>query len=383
MLRVVARDGGVAVVEVEAPRLRRGEVLVETRYSVISPGTERAIVAATGRGLEHVHEYPEHGQAWPRIRSDAVRGEELLPRPPSGSFASLGYGLAGVVLDVAPDVTDLRPGDEVACAGSQCAFHAEIVAVPRSLAVPVPAGLPLDRAAFVTLGSIAMASLRRAGCGLGETVVVLGAGVLGNLTVQLAAAAGMYSACVDPRAARRALVAAHGGHGTHGTRGGHGTHAAPAVDDPELAAWLARSTGGFGADAAIVSVTTRSGDVVDAALGLLRRGGRVVLVGQMELHLDRDRLFGSGATIATSSAYGPGRYDPVYEESNVDFPIDIVRWTENRNMALVLRLAAEERLDLAAIPVVRAPIGEAPGAYAALAADESVLTAILSYGESR
>ncbi len=369
MLRVVARAGQVVVDNFPSPTLRPGEVLVQARYSVISPGTERSIVAASV-DLEMVHEYPAPEQSWPHVRSDYADIPTTYPRPATGSYASLGYGLSGTVVDVGDDVRDIAPGDAVACAGSQCAFHAELVAVPRNLTVRVPPGLPLDQAAFVTLGAIAMESLRRTCCAFGETIVIFGGGVLGVLVAQLASAAGMYAACVEPNPVRREVVARYAG-------------LSAASGGGPFAEQLLSRTDGFGADAAVIAVTTDSGEVIDSALDLLRRGGRVVLVGQLGVEVSRDRLFASRATIVTSSAYGPGRYDPVYEESNVDFPIDIVRWTENRNMKLFLDLAGQGRLDVGPLPVARVPVADAPLAYTALSENAGLLTGILDYGQAR
>ena len=363
--RIVARGGDVVLVTEPPPGLRRGEVLVATQYSVISPGTERTILDATRAEGWASHEYPEPGQAWPHVRSGGVRHDLLLPRPSGQDYASLGYSLAGRVVAVAEDVTDLVPGDLVACGGSQCAFHSEQVAVPRNLTVRVPDGLGPDLAAFVTLGSIALEALRRSGRTLGETIVVFGCGVLGVLITMLARAAGIYVVAVDPDP-RRLEVAA-------------GAGAIPAAGGDDLAGQVRARTDGFGADAAVITVTTEASDVVNAAVGVLRPGGVVVGVGQFGMGLSRDRWFGAQATILPSIAYGPGRYDPVYEENNWDYPIGVVRWTENRNMAAFLRLAADGRLDLDQIPVIRVPAADAARAYAALATGGLPLTGLICY----
>ena len=364
--RVVARAGQIEVVTEPEPEPRRGEVMVATHYSAISPGTERTILHATRNEGWASHEYPEPDQAWPLVRSGGVRQDLLLPRPPRQDYASLGYSLAGRVVALGADVTDLAVGDLVACGGSQCAFHCERVAVPRNLTVLVPAGLTADRAAFVTLGSIALEALRRSGRVLGETIVVFGCGVLGVLITMLARAAGIYVIAVDPDPRRRDIVEASG--------------ALLAADgSADLAAQVRQRTGGFGADAAVITVTTEASDVVNAAVDVLRPGGAVVGVGQFGMGLSRDRWFGAQATILPSIAYGPGRYDPVYEENNWDYPVNIVRWTENRNMAAFLRLAAEGRLDLDQIPVTRVPVAGAAQAYAALAAGGLPLTGLISY----
>jgi threonine dehydrogenase-like Zn-dependent dehydrogenase len=363
--RIVARAGQVRVVTEPAPEPRRGEVQVATQFSVISPGTERTIIDATREAGWASHEYPEPDQAWPLTRSGGVRHDLLLPRPPSQDYASLGYSLAGRVVALGADVTDLAVGDLVACGGSQCAFHCERVAVPRNLTVRVPDGLAADRAAFVTLGSIALEGLRRSGRTLGETIVVFGCGVLGVLVTMLARAAGIYVIAVDPDPQRRDAAAASG--------------AMLAADGQDLTAQVRLRTDGFGADAAVVTVTTEASDVINAAVDVLRPGGVVVGVGQFGMGLNRDRWFGAQATILPSIAYGPGRYDPVYEENNWDYPVSVVRWTENRNMAAFLRLAAEGHLDLDQIPVIRVPAAGAAPAYAALAAGGLPLTGLISY----
>lgn len=365
--RIVARGGEVVLVTEPPPRLRRGEVLVATQYSVISPGTERTILEATRAPGWASHEYPEPDQAWPHVRSGGVRHDLLLPRSPATDYASLGYSVAGRVLAVGEGITDLAPGDLVACGGSQCAFHSEQVAVPRSLTVRVPDGLGADQAAFVTLGSIALEALRRSGRTLGETITVFGCGVLGVLITLLARASGLYVIAVDPDPRRREVAAAAG--------------AVPVEAGPpgDLAAAVRARTDGFGADAAVITVTTEASDVVNAAVDVLRPGGVVVGVGQFGMGLERDRWFGAQATIVPSIAYGPGRYDPVYEENNWDYPIHVVRWTENRNMAAFLRLAADGRLDLDQIPVMRVPAADAARAYTALAAGGLPLTGMISY----
>lgn len=370
ILRVVARGGDAVITPVPAPQLRRGEILVAVEHSVISPGTERTIIDATRTQGWLSHEYPAADQAWPYTRSGAVRQELLLPREPSLEWASLGYSLAGRVIAVADDVTDVSAGDKVACAGSQCAFHAEQVAVPRSLTVPVPPGLGTDLAAFVTLGSISLEALRRSGRTLGETIVVFGCGVLGVLATMLARAAGIYVIAVDPQLDRREVAIAAG--------------AMTALDghEPDLAGRVRARTDGFGADAAVVTVTADDPGAVNAALDVLRPGGVIVGVGQFGMAPDRDRWFGAQATFVPSVAYGPGRYDPVYEENNWDYPVSIVRWTENRNMAAFLRLVAEGAVDLGAIPADKVAFTDAPATYARLAAGRLPLTGVLCYHDS-
>lgn len=368
--RVVARGGKVQIISTPPPQLRSGEILVATEHSVISPGTERTIIDATRSDGWLSHEYPAADQTWPATRSAGVRKDLLLPRAPSTEWASLGYSIAGRVLAVADDITDISPGDRVACAGSQCAFHAQQTAVPRNLAVAVPTGLSTDLAAFVTLGSISLEALRRSARTMGETIVVFGCGVLGVLVTMLARAAGIYVIAVDPQPDRRDVARAAG--------------AIAVLDGREagFAGEVKARTGGFGADAAIVTVTTEDSSVVNSALDGLRQGGVIVGVGQFGMAPDRDRWFGAQATFVPSVAYGPGRYDPVYEENNWDYPLSVVRWTENRNMAAFLRLAADGVIDLSAMPVGKVACTDAPAVYALLAAGGLPLTGVLCYHDS-
>jgi NADPH:quinone reductase-like Zn-dependent oxidoreductase len=289
---------------------------------------------------------------------------------PPEDAASLGYSLAGVVERVGDRVTDLAPGDLVACSGSQCSFHAELVVVPRNLTVPVPDGVALRDAAHVTLGAIAVEALRRTTCTLGESVVLLGSGMLGLLLTQLCAAGGIYPLAVDSRADRLALARSFGA-----------VVATAAVDDTGIDE-IRSATAGFGADAVIISAADPSSTLMNFGFAALRPGGRAVALGDFGMTIDRATFFRAQATFVPSIAYGPGRYDPVYEENNVDLPINVVRWTENRNMALFLRLLAEKRLDLAPFDPVEVRFDHAPDAYAQLLGDNSPLTGILRYPDA-
>lgn len=368
MKRVLAQAGAVVVRDVPAPVPGPGDVLVRTAYSAISPGTERSIVVATGTPGADAHEYPNPAHEWRQLRSPGVRVPGRMPALPPPDAASLGYSLAGTVVSVGPDVLDLRPGDRVACSGSQCAYHCELVAVPRNLTVPVPDGVPLDRAAYVTLGAVAMESLRRTGCAFGETVAVFGSGMLGLLIAQLAAHAGIYLVALDANPDRLALARRFGAVATLST-----------VDASGVAS-VREVTGGYGVDAVIVAAADPGDSLVNFAFDLLRPGGRVVALGDFGMDLDRRRFFGAQATLVPSIAYGPGRYDPVYEENNIDLPISVVRWTENRNMAHFVRLLAEGGVDLSPLPEVRVPVGDAARAYAALFQADSPLTGVLEFG---
>jgi threonine dehydrogenase-like Zn-dependent dehydrogenase len=339
---------------------------VRTAASVISPGTERAIIAATGRG-EAGHEYPDHGQTWPRIRSDAVDLTPARPRGPLPDAASLGYSLSGRVVEVGTAVRGLGPGDLVACCGNQCAYHAELVVVPRNLVALVPEDLDLRLAAHATLGAIALEAFRAARCSIGEQVAILGAGMLGLLIIQIAGAAGVDAIALEIDPSRRSLAGSLGATVVIGDASPDSLREARGASD------------GFGADAAIIAAADPSSTLVNAALDLLRVGGRVVALGDFGMNIERQRFFRARATLVPAVAYGPGRYDPVYEENHVDFPVDAVRWTEGRNLAFALRLIADQRLALARLPRLTAPFAGAASLYDQLAESKQSLTGVLVY----
>jgi threonine dehydrogenase-like Zn-dependent dehydrogenase len=367
MRQVFAAGGRAVVLDVPEPALRPGEVLVETAFSVISSGTERHIIdatAAAGDASETAHRPPNP----PQLRDGGVRWDGPQPRSAPPGTALLGYSLAGTVLAVAPEVTDLRPGDYVACAGNQCAVHAERVAVPRSLTAPVPAGLALDRAAFATLGAIGVYNLRRSGCRFGETVIVYGLGPLGLLMVQIARRAGLDAVGLDIDDRRVALARALGAR----------LALNPSRDDPVAA--VRALTDGFGADAVLLSLVTPSSAPLNLAFDLCRQRGRVVGVGLFGMAIERERMYARDVTFLPSLAYGAGRYDPVFEEGNVDYPIGHARWTESRNLRYALRLLAEGAVEVAPLAPARVPLAEAPRAYELLRAPDRPPTVLLTYG---
>jgi threonine dehydrogenase-like Zn-dependent dehydrogenase len=364
MKRVLALHGQPTVVELDEPELRTGEVLVETDYSTVSTGTEQLILRHSLTSPGSDDEYPGSEPSWPKIRD----GQEplTLPRPPISGYASLGYSAAGTVRAVGPGVGDLRPGDRVACSGSQCAHHAEVIAVPRNLATPVPDGLGTREAAFVTLGSVAMESLRKADVRFGETVVIYGLGVLGLLAAQIAQASGLYVVGLDIDENRRALADQIG---------------LTAVGHPDEAdSMVAGATHGFGADAVLVGVVSESDRPFNHALELVRQRGTVIVLGVFGMSVDRAGLGRNDATVKQTIAYGPGRYDPHYEEGGADYPIGLVRWTENRNMQHFLRLVAEGRVDVLSLTTPEAfAVDDATSAYAQLQRDPKPPTVQFAY----
>jgi threonine dehydrogenase-like Zn-dependent dehydrogenase len=374
MIRKLFAQGGRAVVaEIPEPQLRPGEVLIAPAFSVVSAGTETSTIAMSADPTRiHDHDYPapDGHRFGPQLRSASVIWGGAMPRTAPDAYALIGYSLAGRVVAVAPDVTDLKPGDPVAASGSQCAHHAELVAVPRALTTRVPDGVALDAAAFVTLGTIAMQAVRLTQATFGGTIVMYGLGLLGLLGTQIAAAGGIYTVGLDLDERRRA----------DGRR--FGAIATPdPTDEAAVTALVHDLTDGFGADGVILGVVTSSNGPLNHAFELCRQKGVVVGLGAFGTTIERDKMVWNDVTLVMQLAYGPGRYDPVYEEGNVDYPIGYVRWTENRNAQLFLRLIGEGKVSPLAIAPERFAFANAPAAYERLKQPDRPATLLFEYPE--
>lgn len=360
MKQVLIRGGGVVVDDVPAPAPGRKNVLVRVEWSCVSAGTEGASVAMSALPLyRRALKQPEHARRALEIARDEgfvrtykrIRGQLAAGLP-------TGYSAAGVVVGVGEEVEAFAVGDRAACAGAGIANHAELIDVPVNLAVHVPDGLDLADASTVTLGAIALQGVRRAEPKLGDAVGVIGLGILGQLTVQLLRASGCRALVTDLDSTRVALAVANGGEDASG-------------DFADRARAL---TGGFGADAVIVTAATASSEPMHDAAQACRKKGRVVIVGDVGLELRRSDLYAKELDVVMSTSYGPGRYDDVYELEGRDYPIGYVRWTENRNMQEYLRLLAEGAVRVDALPQQRYTVEDAPRAFA-----EKPLLALLEY----
>lgn len=371
MKQVFVNSGTIEVNDVPAPLLDEGSVLVEVAYSLISTGTELSGVEQSGKSLvRRALEQPEKvKKVIEHLRTQGIKKTVAKVMEKTEEPRSTGYSCSGVVLQVGEDIDDLRPGDRVACAGAGVANHAEIVLVPRNLVVQVPKGCELRDAASVTLGSIAMQGVRRADPRLGEIIAVIGLGLVGQITVQLLKAAGCRVIGFDLESRRVELAKRLGM--DYGFR--------PGKFDVENE--IRHLTGDHGVDATIITAASESDAIVQQAMEITRKKGRVVVVGAVGLGLKRAPFYEKEIDFLISCSYGPGRYDSRYEENGLDYPYAYVRWTENRNMQEYLRLIAEERVDIRAILEREYNIGEAPKAYEILRnPEEKPLGVLLSYG---
>lgn len=366
-----ARDGGITVLEVPEPTVAPGWVLVDTRWSLISAGTERTKVETGGKNLvQKARARPDLARkVVDQARVQGIRSTLGTVRDRLDAQTAIGYSSAGVVRAVGVGVEGVQPGDRVACGGGGWASHAEVVSVPRNLVVPVPDTVGLDAAAYATVGSIALHAVRRAEASLGETVGVVGLGLVGQLAVRILAAAGCSVVGIDLDPAAIELASVHA--------------LALRRDDPALDARVREATGGLGLDSVLVCAATRSSDPLELAAHLARDRGRLVVVGDVQVAADRGLLYEKELEVRLSRSYGAGRYLRDYEERGRDLPPGYVRWTEGRNMAAFVGLLAAGRVDVAPLTTHRFPVADAAEAYGALTSgsDGRAFGILLDYGE--
>jgi threonine dehydrogenase-like Zn-dependent dehydrogenase len=361
------------VQQVPAPHVSPKNLLVRVAHSCISMGTEMAGVRMSGLPLyRRALKQPEHARKVLQLMRDQgfrrtfqrVRGQLAAGLP-------TGYSAAGEVLQVGEQVDGFRAGDLVACAGAGIANHAEVIDVPVNLATRIPSELSTEAASTVTLGAIALQGVRRANPTLGETVVVIGLGLLGQLTLQLLKANGCRVIGTDLDTERIRLA----------VENGLDFGISPVEED--FVDRVYKLTDGFGADAVIVTAASSSNEVISQAMKACRKKGRVVLVGDVGLDLKRSDLYSKEIDFLISCSYGPGRYDPTYEEGGQDYPLPYVRWTENRNMEEYLRLLAEGRITLSRMQPQVFPIDRAVEAFEILKGEgNKPLIALLEYPKS-
>ena len=358
MKQVLVKHGRALTENVPAPHVAPGAVLVRVRCSCISIGTELSGVTSSATPLwkKALHQPEKVKKVLQMALNDGLSSTRQRVEGKLSSGTPTGYSAAGDVVAVGAGVTAYQVGDRVACAGAQCAHHAETICVPQNLVVPIPAGVSYRDAAPVTLGSIALQGVRRAETTLGETFVVIGLGVIGQIAVQLLKASGCRVIVSDLDQGRIDMALAHG------------ADLAIAPDGGADLEQVRRLTGGFGADGVIITAASRSSAIVSTAFRMCRRKGRVVLVGAVGLDLNREDFYKNELDFRISTSYGPGRYDEGYEEKGHDYPIGYVRWTENRNLREVLALVAQGKLRFADMVSHVYPIDEAEAAYESLQA---------------
>jgi predicted dehydrogenase/threonine dehydrogenase-like Zn-dependent dehydrogenase len=362
------RTGELSVADVPAPGIEAGCLLVLTRTSLVSAGTERATVELAKKPLwQKARERPDLvRKVFEKVKRDGLISAGKATLQKLDSPLPLGYSCAGIVIAVGDGIHDIAVGDRVACAGAKAASHAEVNLVPRNLCAKIPANVSDESAAFVTLGAIALHGVRQAAPTLGESFVVIGLGLIGQLVVQLLRASGCSVVGIDLDPVKVALAKSLGCE-----------EALLRSDD--VMTKVRAFTEGRGADGVVIAASAASSDPISLAGELCRDRGRVVALGAVGLEVPRRPYYEKELVLLQSRSYGPGRYDPSYEENGVDYPVGYVRWTEGRNLDAFLQQLGQGRLKLESLVSHRFPIERASEAYQLLEAGGNPLGIILSY----
>jgi predicted dehydrogenase/threonine dehydrogenase-like Zn-dependent dehydrogenase len=353
-----ARTGELRVAEVPAPQLLPGCVLVRVAASLVSAGTERASTEFASKNLlAKAKARPDLVRdVLAKMRRDGLASTLQTVRSRLDQPQSLGYSSAGVVVAVGDGIADINVGDRVACAGAGFAVHAEFACVPRMLVAKIPetveaaSQVSYEEAAFGTVGAICLHGIRTAEVTLGDTVAVIGLGLLGQITVQLLQAAGCRVFGIDLLRQRADLAI------------GSGAEAA-CTGVREFRDLCSQKTGGVGMDSVLITAETPSSEPVNLAAELARDRAIVVAVGTVGMELQRKLYYEKELDFRISRSYGPGRYDAAYEQKGRDYPIGHVRWTETRNLEAFLQFIADGKLDLPSLITHRFPMEQAMRAH--------------------
>ncbi len=359
------KTGSTEVAGVPCPAVKRGQLLIRSSHTLVSAGTERMLVEfGKANWIDKARQQPDKV----RMVLDKIKTDGLLPTVEAvfnklDQPLPLGYCNVGTVLEAGAGVSGFAPGDRVVSNGK----HAEVVSVPLNLCARVPDAVPDEEAAFTVLGAIALQGIRLVQPTLGEAVVVTGLGLIGLVAVQLLRAHGCRVLGLDFDADKLALARSFGAEVVDLSAG----------QDPVAAAQA--FSRGRGVDAVIITASTKSNEPVHQAALMCRKRGRIVLVGVIGLELSRADFYEKELSFQVSCSYGPGRYDPSYEEQGVDYPVGFVRWTEQRNLEAVLDMMADGRLDVKQLISHRFALQQAEEAYALVGGAAPSLGILLQY----
>ena len=353
MRQVFLDQGVVTLKEVCEPVLDDHLVMVQVHYSCISPGTENATIAGSTKKSMLLSNIPiKVAKVLQSIATHGIQGTKALIRERlQGNLQTLGYSCSGKVIAVGKKITKFRSGDYVACAGAGLANHADIVCVPENLVVCVSDAEFLQQASYTTLGAIALQGVRRAQPQLGDFVAVVGLGLLGQITVQLLKNAGCIVIGVDLIQERLELAQKFGADYIFNSADQTVTHE------------IASLTGHHGVDCTLITAATSSNELVQQAMEMTRKKGKVVVVGDVGLGLERAPLYEKEIDFLISCSYGPGRYDASYEKQGIDYPYAYVRWTENRNMQAFVSLLESKKITMQPLMDALLPADQAADGY--------------------
>ena len=355
-MKIVVLDlktGEISVEDIPIPKVKPNTLLVKTHYSAVSLGTEIRTIRFARRSL--IGKARERPDLFKQVLESVKKGglletftkvQERLNMP-----FPLGYSIAGEVVDVGEDVHDFAVGDKVACSGSEYAFHAEYNNIPEMMCVKIPSSVDLKEASFVAIGSIAIHGIRNSQVSFGETVAVIGLGLVGLITIQILKEIGVRPIGIDVD--RRKIEIAKS----------LGIQYSFERNDPGIEEKILELTGGNGVDAVIITASTKSPDPINLAGRIARDKARIVMVGDVGTAFEREIYYQKELNLVVSRSYGPGRYDPTYEKQGIDYPIGYVRWTLRRNMEEYINLLAERKINMTKIITNIFRVEEAPKAY--------------------
>jgi len=364
------KTGEIIVDDLPVPTLRPGHVLIRNVFSLISAGTERSSVeTAQASMVQKARLRPDLvRQVLDNVNREGLVATYKKVQDRLDNYKDLGYSSAGIVVESAVDA--FKVGDRVACGGVGYAAHAEIASVPRNLVVRIPDEVTFDQAAFTTVSAIAMQGVRQADVRVGEQVVVIGLGLIGLLTVQLLKASGCRVLGMDVATRNFDLALKLGC-----------DRCTICNDDAVFV--VQDFTRGYGADAVVITAATKSDAPVQLAMQFARKRGTVVAVGTVGMNIPRYPFYEKEVEFRTSCSYGPGRYDPDYEDRGRDYPLGFVRWTENRNMEAVLDMMAQHKLNVEPLITHRIPIEQSLRAYDIITGkiEEAYLGILIQYSD--
>lgn len=343
------KRGELRVEELPAPALKIGGVVIANRASLISAGTERAIIELAEKSIVgKARQRPDLvRQVISKVKTEGLMNTYRKVKNRLEAPVPLGYSCAGVISEVSREITDLAVGQRVAAAGFGYASHAEMVFVPKNLTVPIPDKVSMEEAAFVTLGAIALQGVRQANPTLGEKIAVVGLGLLGLMTMQALKANGCSVVGLDIDESKLALARSLGCDLTL-------NNSAAATQSQ-----IMNFTGGVGVDRVIITAASASPELMNQAAEMCRDRGHITVVGAVSMDLDRRPFYNKELSMNLSRSYGPGRYDTKYEEQGHDYPIAYVRWTERRNMECFLNMIADGKMNVRELITHRFPIESA------------------------
>lgn len=369
MNQVFLKKGQVKLYQVDIPLLEQNSVLVRVDYSFISSGTEFATISASAKSL-FVRATSNLSQNVAKV-SGAIKDNGLsatfaLIREKLDTVMPLGYSCSGQIIAIGKNVENFFVGDYVACAGSGHANHADVVVVPKNLAVKIQFPEMLKQCSLTTIGAIALQGIRRANLELGQKVCVIGLGLIGQLTVQLAKLSGCQVYGVDIQENRLVLAK---------KLGSDFVFSPTTCDVIKEIDW---ATAQHGIDATIITAAATDGQIIQQAMQMTRRKGRVILVGDVKIDFDRDPFYSKEIDFLISCSYGPGRYDDAYEKRGIDYPYDYVRWTENRNMELFSKLIQDKKILIDPLISEEFDLNDVETAYQSLQ-NKTSLGIVLSY----